>query len=433
MKSLVPEYDYADYISAWDRVRRCGLSELSIDSWSAGRRYLSLACVVVEPHEAAKLRDLAQQFCRLIDTAVDAILEDRDWWSTLAWPWPAIELARQEPPHPGARASLYGRFDFLLDNRGHWQLIEFNADTPSGGREATGLEPAIRREVYPHLGRLERVSVGSHLVDAIRTRLETDMESKRRVGIISTHSWLEDMAQATWLGWRLRRAGIDACVGDVADLRVGATNITLHGQPVDALYRFFPVERLYRRPLFAQVSEATIERKLLALNGLRAFLAQSKACLAWLWSNRDSLSRDDRAVIESHLPATLVARERSARELLPDAVVKHVNGREGDSVVFGRTLVDKPEDWEARLLEGGYIVQRLVRSTPVRDVVVDDLASTVTVAHDRVACVGVFVIGGQFGGAYTRLDGPITTSRATYAATLRQPSPHVDEPARRCE
>ena len=26
--------------------------------------------------------------------------------------------------------------------------------------------------------------------------------------------------------------------------------------------------------------------QLLVLNGLRAFLAQSKACLAWLWSNR---------------------------------------------------------------------------------------------------------------------------------------------------
>jgi hypothetical protein len=38
-----------------------------------------------------------------------------------------------------------------------------------------------------------------------------------------------------------------------------------------------------------------------------------------------------------------------------------------------------------------------------------------------VACVGAFTIGGQFAGCYTRLDGPITSARATYAATLAAP------------
>jgi hypothetical protein len=39
----------------------------------------------------------------------------------------------------------------------------------------------------------------------------------------------------------------------------------------------------------------------------------------------------------------------------------------------------------------------------------------------RYACVGAFSIGGRFGGCYTRLDGPITSVRATYAATLQAP------------
>ena len=45
--------------------------------------------------------------------------------------------------------------------------------------------------------------------------------------------------------------------------------------------------------------------------------------------------------------------------VLPDAVVKHVNGREGDSVVFGAALSTR--EWEDRLLEGGYVVQRAAR------------------------------------------------------------------------
>lgn len=432
MKDLIPTGDYEAYVATWSRVARAGLRELNLDAWAAGRRYLSLACVALDADELDELGRLSERFARLIDLAVDAILDDRDWWSTLAWPWAAIELARQEPRDPTGRCTLFGRFDFLLDQHGAWQLIEFNSDTPSGGREASGYEPAIARLVYPSLRRPRSVSVGDRLVQVVGDRVRV-LSDAPRVGIISSHGWLEDMAQATWLGWRLRRAGIDTVVGDVADLSVRGRQVRLRDRRIDALYRFFPIERLYRRPLLSQLAEATIDGYLLPLNGLRAFLAQSKACLAWLWAHRDSLSASDREAVERHLPATLMARAPGARDLLPDAVVKHVNGREGDSVVFGRALVDRADEWEARLFEGGYVVQRLIQSMPVRDVRVDEVRCSLAVENDRVACVGAFVVDGRFGGCYTRLDGPITTARATYVATLRQNAPRADGPERRSE
>jgi glutathionylspermidine synthase len=149
---------------------------------------------------------------------------------------------------------------------------------------------------------------------------------------------------------------------------------------------------------------------------LRGFLAQSKACLAWLWANRHCFAPDDCATIERHLPPTLLARHPAAHALLGESVVKHVNGREGDSVVFGNTLADA--DWEARLLEGGYVVQRAVAAPRVEDIVVHDWRHTIETIEDRVACVGGFSVGGRFAGCYTRLDGAITSARATYAATL---------------
>jgi glutathionylspermidine synthase len=193
----------------------------------------------------------------------------------------------------------------------------------------------------------------------------------------------------------------------------------LRGQPIDAVYRFYPIERLYRHAIFARLCEASIDGQLLVLNGLRGFLAQSKACLAWLWSNRTRLAAPARTIVERHLPATLLARDAAALELLPAAVVKHVNGREGDSVVFGHAL--GTSGWEERLIEGGYVVQRAVASPAVADVEVDDLRQRLVLASPRYACVGSFAIGGRFGGCYTRLDGPITSGRATYAATLRDP------------
>src|SRR5438552_15812719 len=97
------------------------------------------------------------------------------------------------------------------------------------------------------------------------------------------------MSEATWLAWLLRRAGQPALVGDITALASQRGRITLRGQPIDALYRFYPVERLYRHAIFASLAEAAIDGTLLVLNGLRGFLAQSKACLAWLWANRHTL------------------------------------------------------------------------------------------------------------------------------------------------
>jgi len=418
VRSAICSTDYAAYVAAWDGAARAGLRQLNLDTWAAGRRYLSLTSVVLSAAEAAQLKAMTPRFSKLLDAAVDGILADPDWWSSLAWPWPAIELAHQEPAHPGGLASLYGRFDCLLGEGGAWQVVEYNADTPSGGREATGLEPLAAR-MYPGMrglsGRLARL-----LVSTLRARIEHHPRPVRLVGVVSSHGWLEDMAQATWLAWLLRRAGQPTLVGDVTDLATRRGRITLRGRPIDALYRFYPIERLYRHAIFASLCEASIDGRLLILNGLRGFLAQSKACLAWLWSNRVKLGASAERTIERHLPPTFLVRAPAAAEWVPHGVVKHVNGREGDSVVFG-TSIDAA-GWEARLIEGGYVVQRAVASPALDDVEVDDLQRQVRCVGPRYACVGAFAIGGRFGGCYTRLDGPITSAQATYAATVREPA-----------
>ncbi len=86
---------------------------------------------------------------------------------------------------------------------------------------------------------------------------------------------------------------------------------------------------------------------------------------------------------------------------------------------FGKDV--EPASWEERLLEGGYIVQRAVSSPAVQDLEVDDPRQRVQCVAPKYACVGAFAIDGRFGGCYTRLDGPITSARATYAATLQEP------------
>ncbi len=413
MRAISPQGAYEGYASAWDAVARSGYRQYNVDTWANGRRYLSLTAVCLTAREVQQLRESTVRFSALFNVAVEGILADQQWWATLAWPWAAIELARQEPVHPGNQATLFGRFDFLLGRDGNWQVIEYNADTPSGGREATGLEPAVAR-LYGR-SRMSR-SLASRVSKTFAERVAHHSRPVTTVGVVSTHRWLEDLSQAVWLSDLLGRTGLHVLVGDVNDLATRRGRIMLRGERIDALYRFYPVERLYRHAIFASVWEAALDGKLLLLNGLRGFLAQSKACLAWLWANRRCLSPAERALVERHLPPTLMASDPDALALLPDAVIKHVNGREGDSVMFGSTL--SAAEWEARLLEGGYVVQQVVRSPTLQDVEVDDRHRELRYVSNRYACVGAFAVGGQFAGCYTRLDGPVTSPRATYAATL---------------
>ena len=369
---------------------------------------------------------VTERFSGLLDLAVAGILDDPDWWSSLAWPWPAIELARQEPPHPGGRASLYGRFDCLLDPHGTWQVIEYNADTPSGGREAMGLEPGVARlnlalrrisrcwqrpAWYTGALRENRCNTGPTAVRLMGDRLVAQLDRGHGSGDMA-HGWL----------FPLWAPAILVLVGDVTDLAHRGGQITLRGQPIDALYRFYPIERLYRHAVFASLCDAAISGKVLMLNGLRGFLAQSKACLAWLWTNRARLGASARGVLERHLPPTLLARDPAAADLRWMGVVKHVNGREGDSVVFGKTLDDTA--WEARLIEPGYVVQQTVHSArasrrPARR----RRARVLQVVSNRVRLRRRLRHRRQIRALlHTRLDGPITSGRATYAATLQEPA-----------
>lgn len=429
MRTLAREalaWGFNRYDRDWERVARIGAtSAVTLDTRLAGWRYLSLNAVVLTPAEVARLRILTEQFGQLLDWATAGILEDLAWWPELAWPWAAIELARQEPPHPGGATTLYGRFDWLLDaGKNDWQLVEYNADTPSGGREVTGLDPAVKRlHAEEQLGRIGS-KLATQLTRAVQARLDSHAQTTGRpvrlVGIVSAHGWLEDISQAWWLGGLLRDAGQDTVVGDVRDVEVRGGRVTVRGREVDALYRFFPVERLYRHGVFAPLMDAALDGRVLLLNGLRSFLAQSKAVLAWLWAHRGEAPGGIRStrLIERHLPLVVPARSPGAQGLLADSVVKHVNGREGAQVVFGDTLVGNTEAWEARLIEGGYVVQRRVQPVSVEDVSIDEHSGVLEIATPRLACVGAFCIGGRFGGCYTRLDGPITTARAAFVPTF---------------
>jgi glutathionylspermidine synthase len=424
-------------------VRRAQVDGFLADHLVRGEPYLAPDVAWLSPADDALLRRLTETFASAFGRAGRALAADVAGLEELGFPWVAAELLHAEP----ARVPLLGRFDFVRDETGRWWLLEFNADTPSGLREACAVE-----ETFCALGLAERpfyrpsVNLGKNLTAAFCDAM-AGVPVGRALGFVTDASELEDLAQLAFTA-RLLRAqfdhrGIPIVLGDVADLRATSRGLQLRGQPVGAVYRYFPFETAFGSPAFAAVADAVAAGKVRLLNGLFGLLLQHKGVLAWLWKHRDSagFSVAERAAIGEHVPGTWKIEEFTPSpptplppgergDTVPSAsptplspggrgiggegvVVKQVFGREGEEVYFGADLTDA--QWAQFRQQRTYVVQERVAIAP----------QLATIATANGLCratgyptVGAYAVNGRWAGYYSRFGGPIITSRAKWLATL---------------
>ncbi len=380
--------------------------------------YLSLNALVLDDAEVDSLAELTSRFARIFAIAGRCVAEDTDTLVAFGFPWSFAELLSEEPPRP----IVFGRFDFFLDCAGRWQLLEYNSDTPSGIREGTAVDEAAFALLSPrfHVDRINDPLAPS-LAAAFREALPGDGRPIR-LGFLTEAGHLEDMGQTLYTERLIRAAlaaeGVDTVLGDIDNL--GWTRdrrVALVGQPIDALYRYYPFEAMLALPQFWMIAEAIASGRLLLLNGLRGLLLQNKGLLAWIWSHREDpmFSAEEQAAIKQHLPPTWWTREVPADFDRRKAVVKQVFGREGEEVYFGDAMSD--EDW-ARCQQWGTFIAQVRVETPPLAAVTWDLQGRPE-ARTRWATVGSFVAAERWAGLYTRLGDHIVTAQAEFVPTFR--------------
>jgi glutathionylspermidine synthase len=384
-------------------VRRCQLQGLLADHLVAGEPYLALNALVLGRDDVAELRRLTELFARAFEIAARALREDVPGLIAMGFPWVAAELLAAELP----RTPLVGRFDFARDADGAWQLLEYNADTPSGLRE-TIVADRLVAELLPAARGLCRPSecLEEMLVDAF----DAAIDQPGPLGLVTSAGELEDLSQIAFLGdllrARLAERDIEVVIGDADNLRAGVRGATLLGRRIGALYRLLPFEGMLGTHGFAALYDAVLSRRLTLLNGLYGFLLQHKGVMAWLWEHR-------RDLVAGHMPATWTIGEAPAEEPREGLVAKQVFGREGEEVHFGAELSDA--DWEALRRRGGYVLQRRVPVLEVEAVVPTSLGSALWRGH---ATVGAYTVAGRFAGFYTRFGPKVITARSKWLATL---------------
>jgi glutathionylspermidine synthase len=399
-------------------VRRAQTACFLADHLVRGEPYLAPDALRLSPADDDLLRRLTLTFARVFDFAARQLAGKTSSLEEMGFPWIAAQLLAAETP----RTPLVARFDFVRDERNHWWLLENNADTPSGVREACCVE-RVWCELFGSASDQGRPSAGlsTALVGAF-ARATRGLAPGRALGLLTSAGELEDLAQMAFtrelLAETLARQGVPIVLGDVRDLRATRSGLSLRGHQLGAIYRYVPFETTFGTPTFAALYAAVVQGQVSLLNGLFGLLLQHKGLLAWIWAHRDDarFSAEEQAAIAEHLPATWSIQEVAGDEVRPasDVVVKQVFGREGEEVYIGEDL--RPEEWDELRRRRTYVVQRRVALATDDALIATSAGLRHATGH---ATVGSYAVDGTWAGYYTRFGGKIITARAKWLATLR--------------
>jgi glutathionylspermidine synthase len=414
MRSLIEDPAHLSERTYRRFMQRAELGGMLADHLVDGEPYLALNAVVLSAADSALLQSLTNIFSLVFDRVGRRLASDVPSLIEMGFPWVAAELLARESP----RIPLVGRFDFVRDLAGHWWLLEFNADTPSGIREAIVGDQLVHELLErPCLLRPNEGLVDA-LTGAFRSAVQ-DLPTGDALGLITTASELEDLAQMAFTRELLRapleQLGFDVVLGDSDNLQSTAGGLRLCGRPISALYRYVPLEAMLGTPVFAAVYDAVTAGRMRLLNGLYGLLLQHKGVLAWLWEHRDdpTFSAAEQAALKMHLPPTWSIQCCPTGTDRSSLVAKQVFGREGEEVFFGEDLSD--EAWGALSRRRTYVAQRRIS---VAEMAAAIPTSTGARAQCGYATVGSYAVNGSWAGYYTRFGGKIVTSRSKWMATF---------------
>ncbi|HZU85503.1 MAG TPA: glutathionylspermidine synthase family protein [Polyangiaceae bacterium] len=288
------------------------------------------------------------------------------------------------------------RVDLLLDERGAWRACEINADCPGGHNESFGL-PRLARAAGFAAGR-DPTRVVASLVERL-----VALASGGAVGVLHATGYAEDLQVCALVARELERRGARAVLAPPTAPTLRGETLCIQGEPVRALYRYFPTEWMSGQRNLESIARA-VERGLVrTLTSFAHIFVQSKLSLArcHALAARGHLTREDREIVDRHVIETYDLLEIDERDLTARQdrwVVKRAMGRVGDEVFVGQ-LFDQAA-WAAvvrdayGLARGGesWVAQPFLRQRPVP-----------TPWGERLVTLGAYVLDGRFAGYFARV------------------------------
>jgi glutathionylspermidine synthase len=404
------------------------------DPWMGGRERFRLQPVLLSQQQADGLALAAERVGAIYHEVSEIVLDHPELLDEFFELTPFQKMMWLAS---GGRWHGIARVDLFLCTDGRIRACEMNSDTPSGEAEAVLLNqllhPFSPDTIDPNTDFAE--DFWHMLVTSHQARLAEEetphsaFRTPHSIGIIYPTDLPEDLSMmAIYERW-LEERGCQVTFGSPFNLGLdGQRRVTVMGEPVELIVRHYKTDWWGERELvWANQAEFAdpdpLDRELLLLlqaenegrvtvvNPFGAVVTQNKLAMALMWERKELFSAECQRWIEELIPETRRITSLDPHQLKQEEwVLKSDYGCEGDSVVCGAFV--KPQDWQlalATLIPKHWVAQRFFEVAPIDD-------------GDEVNALlpnyGVYLLGGNAAGFFTRLSRKATDHTAVTAPTF---------------
>lgn len=385
----------ADPLSLPELARSLQYEHLVWDAFVAGKRRVDLHPLVLSEaaHEEAK---------RIAVRAVELVSRvPSDAERARYKLHPDIERLAAAARAAGDLGSL-ARVDLLLRDDGRFVACEVNADCPGGHNESVAL-PRLARSAGMRRG-FDPTDVAPRLADRLVALSGGPGSPRGAIALVYATAWAEDLQVVAFLEKLVRERGGRAIRTPVTAL--SGDPLSVRGERIAVLYRFYPLEYLAEMPNVADLVRATEKGDLSSMSSFACIHAQSKLAMARAFVNQPDAAREvfPDTIAFADADRAALARDREAW------VLKRDLSRVGDHVIVGALATD--DEMRAAVLDveelerdgDVWIAQRFI---PQR--------SIATPWGPRLVTLGVYVLDGVFAGYFARIT---STSHCSHDALV---------------
>lgn len=299
-----------------------------------------------------------------------------------------------------------GRIDFVLDNNGDLKILEFNSETPAGIVESIGITNIIKEELN-----LNYVNPNDKLKDNIKNifrKILKDIECNKEVeniGFVSTN-YYEDLFNTSVLHDILKEENkYNLIIGNVYDLEIRNDKLYLYDTPLDAIYRYFPLDWIAYDDELCDIIPI-LNKGTSVINPTSTLIVQSKAYLAVIYElvGKGFYTSNEEDFIKKYIPYTCLVPDE---KISTDFLVKPYLSREGLGITMSYNQL--PEDIS------DVIFQERVNIAPVQIERHSLLESKIT---NLFPVMGIYITDHTPAGIFTRIGDFITNSSAIFLPTF---------------
>lgn len=397
-------YEGQDRKALWDKVIERATFEYNFTgAYDNTQEYISLDSFILDRAVYKELQQAATEFCKILDKTSRVIQGNLHMFSELLGiPEGLSNLVLNSETE---EFCAIGRIDFAIDNDGRLKIFEFNSETPAGLVESIGISSIIKEEL--NLPYEDPNSSFKEDIKNILGKILGDFSKKKpikNIGFVSS-SYYEDLYTTNIVSELCKELGeYNIITGNIYDLEVIDDKLYLYGTPLDAIYRYFPLDWFEAEEELKPCIKA-LNKNTFVINPTHTLITQSKAMFAVICElmGKGFYTLEEEGFIARYIPYTCLEPNEN---LSTDCIVKPYLSREGKGVILSYEGIEKDiED---------VIFQDRVNISPVE---INKHSYLKKEKAYGFPVVGVYVTGMKPSGIYTRIGDFVTNTSAKFMAT----------------